>query len=318
MAQEIDVSVLLIAYNQIDLIEGALQSAQMQQGAGNIEIIVHDDMSTDGTRDYIMDAASRDPRIRPIFANSNLASNAVVRRPLELARGRYVTLLDADDYWTAPDKLARQRRILDDDASLAGCFYNAWVRQGGGTGPMPAGTPLWTASSQKRRTGHVAMWEGNPFAAATGMLRRSALSALNAEWYDRFFLTDWPLYVTAAMHGDLLFVDEPVAVYRLHEASTYSGRSLQERLERMAEFYRYSAQGLAPHAPAGVNPQAEAARGAGYFYGDLAQHHLDQDELPAALTCLWHSALTGSVKRSIGWRRWSGLLGRALSVRRAA
>ena len=64
MERKITVSVLIIAYNQIAYIDKALRSAQMQTGAGEIEIIIHDDCSTDGTREFIVDAAARDPRPR--------------------------------------------------------------------------------------------------------------------------------------------------------------------------------------------------------------------------------------------------------------
>lgn len=299
----ITVSVLLIAYNHIEYIEQALRSAQMQQGAGSIEIIAHDDCSTDGTREFILEASARDPRIRPVLAVRNLASNAVVRRPLEMARGRYISVLDADDYWTEENRLARQVRILDADRSLAGCFHNAWVICPGGK----TAQRLWTDPGQRRRTGRREIWEGNPFATAAGMLRRDALRDVRADWYDSFFLTDWPLYVAAAMQGDLLFVNEPVAAYRLHQSSSFTSRSFEERLERIADFYRHTACGLAAHGAA-----EEMARGAGLYFGELSRHHLDRGEMREALACLWHTAFTGSARCSIGWTDWIRLLRRAM------
>tara|TARA_B100000378_G_scaffold97730_2_gene77504 strand:+ start:133016 stop:134002 length:987 start_codon:yes stop_codon:yes gene_type:complete len=318
MERKITVSVLIIAYNQIAYIDKALRSAQMQTGAGEIEIIIHDDCSTDGTREFIVDAAARDPRVRLVLSESNSASNTIVRRPLEMARGRYVALLDADDYWTVDNKLARQVRILDTDPTLAGCFHNAWALDATaegyvGNGDRSRAARLWTSESQPRTIDHSRIWEGNPFATAAGMLRRSALREIDEDWYDQFFLTDWPLYAAAATHGDLAFINEPVAVYQLHAGSTYAARRVQDKMERIAEFYKHTARGLSARVSA-FDPSKEAARGAGYFYGGLAERHFSNREFSEALTCLWHSAHTGSVSRSIGWRKWSNLLGKSLAA----
>lgn len=298
MAEGIDVSVLLIAYSHADFIGQALDSVRMQKDVRSIEIIVHDDCSTDGTREFILAAAERDARIHPVFADQNLASNAVVRRPLEIARGRYICVLDGDDYWTCDDKLARQMRILDSDPSLAGCFHNALAiwRDDEST------AKVWTAHSQPRRTGRRAIWEGNPFATATGMLRRNALQDVSG-WYDQFFLTDWPLYVAATMHGDLLFVDEQVAVYRQHSESNFAARSYQERLKQIAKFYRQTAHGLATYGVA-----HEMALGAGSFFYDLARHHLERGEVREARACLRYGAFQSGSKRTIGRRDWARLL----------
>ncbi len=298
MVEGVDVSVLLIAYSHVDFIGQALDSVRMQKDAGSIEIIVHDDCSTDGTREYILAAAERDPRIHPVLADQNSASNAVVRRPLELARGRYVCVLDGDDYWTCSDKLARQKLILDSDPSLAGCFHNAIA-----VWPDDKTTAIvWTEHTQPRRTGRNAIWEGNPFATATGMLRRSALRDVTSDWYDQFFLTDWPLYVAATMHGDLLFVDEQVAVYRQHPESSFAARTFEERLKQIAEFYRRTGRGLAAYGVAD-----EMAHGAGSFFGGLARHHLARGEAREARACLRYGAFTSGTKRTIGRREWAHL-----------
>ena len=95
-----------------------------------MEIIVSEDASGDGTREIVLEFARRNPdRIRPLLSTRNLRSNEVVARGLRLARGRYVALLDGDDWWCAPDKLQRQCDSRGESSSAA-VFYNALVAVG--------------------------------------------------------------------------------------------------------------------------------------------------------------------------------------------
>ncbi|MGA8169932.1 MAG: glycosyltransferase family A protein [Methylocystis sp.] len=83
----------------------AMSSVRLQE-IDDIEIIVVDDGSSDGTDQWLGEATLRDPRIIPLQGEGKGPSFA---RNLALshARGRFVALLDADDVWW-PEKLARQ------------------------------------------------------------------------------------------------------------------------------------------------------------------------------------------------------------------
>ena len=84
-------------------------------------------------------------------------------RALRAARGRYVSILDGDDFWIVDDKLARQAALLDADPSLAACFHNARVVLGDG---FKLEDRCWTAADHKERIGLAQLWEGNPFATS--------------------------------------------------------------------------------------------------------------------------------------------------------
>ncbi len=304
MPDQVDISILLIAYNQRPFIEKALQSAQSQRTSRSVEIIVYDDASTDGTQQIIETAAEFDPRIRPIFSSVNRCSNAALRIPLEAAQGRYISILDADDFWIFDDKLERQADILDADEALAGCFHNAQIIEGEGFQPS---SRRWTPQTQPKRVDRATIWEGNPFATCAGMLRRDALSKISSDWFDKFFLNDWAAYAVAASEGDLLFVDAPVGAYRLHERGTYSSVDETAKLKRIAEFYRYTSQALEDR---GAKPLAAA--GAARLFGDWALDFAHQGKRAAALRCLYHAARLGDVGGTLGWRKWAAILAKAL------
>ena len=90
----------------------ALDSALAQRLPQPYEILVSEDCSTDGTREIVQEYAESHPHVvRLLLSERNLHSNEVVARGFRAARGRYVALLDGDDYWTSDDKLRRAGRV---------------------------------------------------------------------------------------------------------------------------------------------------------------------------------------------------------------
>ena len=96
------ISVIIPNYNGARFLRQAIDSALDQQGV-DVEVIVVDDGSTDGSRQVI---ESYGARIRPIFQN-NQGACAARNAGLALARGEYLKFLDGDDY-LFPDALHQQ------------------------------------------------------------------------------------------------------------------------------------------------------------------------------------------------------------------
>ncbi|WP_207460521.1 glycosyltransferase family 2 protein [Azospirillum sp. SYSU D00513] len=99
------VSVIMGAYNAARCIGTALESA-LAQSLPDIEILVVDDGSSDGTAEAVARAAERDGRLVLLRLDRNLGPSAARNRAIGAARGEWVTPLDADDRF-APDRLAR-------------------------------------------------------------------------------------------------------------------------------------------------------------------------------------------------------------------
>ncbi len=103
-----DVSVVIPTYDRLPLLREAVASVLAQTHA-DLELIVVDDGSSDGTAEWLATAA--DPRVRslrlPHGANVAHVRNAGARA----ARGRYLCFLDSDDLWR-PAKLEAQLRRL--------------------------------------------------------------------------------------------------------------------------------------------------------------------------------------------------------------
>lgn len=113
------VSVIIPTYNRRNLLQRAIDSA-LQQTVQDIEVIIADDGSTDGTAELF--STPQDPRIRYCqlpHGGACAARNAGI----DLARGRYIAFLDSDDVWRT-DKLAVQQKQLEaTDADVVFCAF---------------------------------------------------------------------------------------------------------------------------------------------------------------------------------------------------
>jgi glycosyltransferase involved in cell wall biosynthesis len=230
-------TVLVVTYNHEAYIAKALDSVLAQRCDDPFEILVSEDRSTDRTRDIVLDYAARHSgRIRTILSDTNVRSNEVVARGLRAARGEYVAILDGDDYWLSPDKLAVQIRHLDANLNAAVCCAQAYL-----TGPAPDAPlgPLYTHPIEKPRLSFADLLGGYAFATCTAVLRRDAVADI-PDWYAGFFpITDWPLFLYALRSGATLdYLPEPLGVYRLHEGGHFSALRPDRKLDMIAGFYR--------------------------------------------------------------------------------
>jgi glycosyltransferase involved in cell wall biosynthesis len=102
------ISVVTPCFNSEPFIGDAIRSI-LAQTYTDLECIVVDDGSTDGSKDSISSLAERDPRTRPIFLEQNYGAAIARNRGIEIASGEWITFLDADDLYE-PNRL---ERLLD-------------------------------------------------------------------------------------------------------------------------------------------------------------------------------------------------------------
>lgn len=117
------VSAIMPAFNQADLVGDAIRSA-VEQDYPNLQIVVSDDGSTDGTVDVIMDWASRFPdRVIPIVNQGHLGVTENCNRALRRCRGELRAFHAGDDLWL-PGKISRQVTWFEEDSRRVLCAHD--------------------------------------------------------------------------------------------------------------------------------------------------------------------------------------------------
>ncbi|MDW0359742.1 glycosyltransferase family A protein [Halomonas venusta] len=119
------VSVVVPAYNTASTINVALKSL-LAQSWPNLEIIVVDDASTDGTARRVEKRARLEPKLTLIRHEKNQGAYSARNTGVKAARGAFITVHDSDD-WSHPQKIERQVLALMRRAS-AMATQSFWVR----------------------------------------------------------------------------------------------------------------------------------------------------------------------------------------------
>lgn len=118
------VTVLIPVLNRERFVDDAIRSV-VEQDFEDLEIVVVDDGSTDGTAEVLASWARSDPRIVVVTSPTNQGIPAALNLGLSHARGEYVARLDSDDM-LRHGRLAAQATLLDmrPDVVLVSCSYD--------------------------------------------------------------------------------------------------------------------------------------------------------------------------------------------------
>lgn len=118
---EIQVSIILLSYCHKNYIRQALESIVNQQTSLPYEVLVGDDASKDGTADIVREYAERYPSIKPVLRKENVGASYNLFDLLCRAKGRYIALLEGDDFWVDTRKLQKQFDFLERYPEYTGC-----------------------------------------------------------------------------------------------------------------------------------------------------------------------------------------------------
>jgi len=214
------VSICCITYNQARYIRDCLDGFFAQETRFPVEILIHDDASTDDTAEIIREYDRRFPGvIRPIYQienqySKNVRINAVFNFPR--VKGKYIAYCEGDDFWHSVEKLQTQVEFMEVNPGLSSCFHNVLeFHEAKNTANLMFDKPLPDVCKLEE----IATANRVPMLS---VLFRAHLFPAFPEWYYRMPIGDWPLHVLNAEHGDIGYMDNVFATYRVHGGGVWS------------------------------------------------------------------------------------------------
>lgn len=201
------ISVIMSVYNGAPFVCDALESV-LRQTFEDLEFIIIDDGSTDGTAQFLDRVA--DPRVRLLRHAQTKGLTTSLNEGLRLARGQYIARQDADDI-SAPERLERQVAFLElhPSVGLAGVtpvFVDAAGRERG----------IWPVFTDNERL-QIHLPRSNGFCHGSVMFRRSCIEVVGT--YDETFMLaqDMDLWLRIAELFDVANLPEPLYYHRVHD-----------------------------------------------------------------------------------------------------
>jgi glycosyltransferase involved in cell wall biosynthesis len=224
------VSVALICFRQGRFIARALEGVLAQQTDFLVELVVGDDRSEDATL-AIVHERTRGHRfqVRVLPSETRLGMHQNVHRTVAACRGRYVALLEGDDYWLDENKLALQVSLMESRPEAALCFHPVEMRE------EPGETLIGELPGADRRSVTLApeaLLEENFIPTSSVLLRRSFWPDYDAR-FACLGLLDWVLWWKLSLQGAVGCVDRLMGVYRVHQGGIWSGAADDRRLREL-------------------------------------------------------------------------------------
>ena len=240
MERECLVSVLCTAYNHEAYIRQTLQSFVEQQTDFAFEVLVNDDVSTDGTAAILREFAGRYPDIvRPFYQTENLFSRYIdiyqtVFMPA--ARGKYVAVCEGDDYWTDVTKLQRQVDFMEAHPEYSACVHNTILHDCSGRDPD---RPLLHMDGDcDVSIGNVAKGVSYSFHTSSILTRAEYFRELPPYYFDglRNGFSDHPFALWLMFNGKVRCLDRCMSVYRINSGKNAWSTGVNREYEKLRNY----------------------------------------------------------------------------------
>lgn len=256
-------SVSILAYNYEDRIAKAIESVLVQAVNFPIEIIIGDDHSRDKTTDIIKKYEAAHPgkifgiyhprKYDEIPGRINNVTN------LSACRGKYIAMLDGDDYWTYAYKLQEQVDFLEKHPDFHICFHDVEMKfeeQPEKNGLYSEIHPALRNLLQKKegtefKFRDILSYGGSCMATSSMVFLASKIKPL-PEWFFEVAAADYSLQLLAAEGAKIKFFPSVWGVYVRHGGAISSGyfrsvKNLENKLneldiykDRFRDYYKPS------------------------------------------------------------------------------
>lgn len=219
------VSIVITAYNKERTLRKAVESA-VGQTWGDVEVVIVEDRSTDGTRDIAFQLAEKYPCVTLLLCGKNVGAGLTRRRGIKAAKGEYVMLLDGDDYLEADyvEALARVATKEKADVVTGGVCVHT---ESGGMCDVTYGDVTVTGDDKiVRYFGRVTMFLNNR------LVRKSLYDKV--PYSDRRYIEDVQTCVMLLWHANkCCYIDKCGYHYvYMKESLTHTAEPFKEHLFR--------------------------------------------------------------------------------------
>ncbi len=194
------IGVILPSRNRLRTLPAALNSV-LEQTWRDLEVMVVDDASTDGTADYL--AGLSDPRVRHRRLDRPRGAGGARNAGLEMMHNEWIAFQDSDDRWL-PDKLEKQMAAVESASVEPGFVYCRCRRV------SASSSYVFPPLHVRRLSGRIyeTLLGGNLVSTQTAMIRRACMDEHGL--FDETLppLEDWELFLRLSRNVEAVFVDE--------------------------------------------------------------------------------------------------------------
>lgn len=250
------ITVAIASYNHAPFVKESIHSALSQEGC-DVEVVVVDDGSTDGTPDEIRKI--NDPRLRLISFQQNQGACIALNRAIQEGSGEYVAVLNSDDAFM-PNKLQKQLTFLQTHPSVGAVFgLPCFVDEIGKPLDQREISKLFEQPNRSRYEWmRYFFYHGNALCHPTVLIRRDCYKKHG--YYDPRLVQapDYDFWFRLLLKEDIHVMHEPLLFFRILSDGSNVSTSRPDRLRRsqweVSQILKHL-QNLSPHEYLQVFPE---------------------------------------------------------------
>jgi glycosyltransferase involved in cell wall biosynthesis len=208
------VQILLSSYQGEQFLEEQLDSL-LKQSWKNLEILIRDDGSTDGTRKILEDYSAKYEHIK-YFPGENIGVTQSFFELLKKSDAAYVAFCDQDDIWLERKVEAAVRKLTKETGPALYCGNKILVDR--------SLSPMKKQSRPSLKPGFGNAVVECICTGCTAVMNRELADILAARLPEYAILHDWWTYLAASYTGKVIFDPNPYILYRQHEGNVVGAK----------------------------------------------------------------------------------------------
>lgn len=227
--QPILVAIQCFVYNHEPYLRECLDGFVMQKTNFRFVAIVHEDCSTDNSAAIVREYETKYPDIfRTVYETENQYSKhdgslgRIMNAAIDATGAKYVAYCEGDDYWTDPLKLQKQVDILESDKTLMACCTACSVVDNHSvTLKDKDSNDVVKGNIQGRYNLRDFFRDDHRYPTLTVVYRNIHKNEIREKYAHTRnpFLGDWTLWICLLIYGDMYYLDEVTAAYRINPTS---------------------------------------------------------------------------------------------------
>lgn len=238
-------SCICITYNQEIYIKDAIDSMLAQQTEYRFEIIIHDDLSTDKTREIILDYKENYPTIINLILqeeNQYSKGKRIIPLAVKESSSEFLAICEGDDYWIDKNKLQKQILTLLKNNNISLCIHKAYKDD---NGCYTEWDEIDHGKKERVLSINDVILSTSQFApTASYFMRKEVIESLPS-WADQAPVGDFLIEVYSKKVGAIIYMPDTMSVYRFFALGSWSINELADlnkkiKLnEKMIQVYDY-------------------------------------------------------------------------------
>ncbi|NCC18134.1 MAG: glycosyltransferase [Bacteroidia bacterium] len=222
-----------LAYNHEPYIRECLDGILMQKTTFPVQVLVHEDCSTDKTAEILKEYQAKYPNLIKVFYQPeniySLKDQEEKRKRREefysWIIGKYEAICEGDDYWIDPLKLQKQVDFLEANPEYSMCFHNAEVLY-----DNQASNHIFNKIKKSRKITLKEIIQEWIIPTASIVIKKDSIK--NPEWASKIYSGDVILSLMAIKEGEIYFISEIMSIYR----KSYNNDSISSKMKDKPEY----------------------------------------------------------------------------------